>query len=78
MPTVIRNPEAKIITKNGESIISISIEPIVIEITLNLNSEGVVNIASTNSKPKPEEEKTVWAVPEFGKQKVKFGKGVGE
>jgi hypothetical protein len=82
MPTVIRSPETKIVTKNGETTLSISVEPIVIEITLNLNTDGVVNIASTNAKPKetpPEEDKPAWVVPQFSSMpKVKFGKSVGE
>ena len=78
MPQVIKTPDTKIVTKNGECQLSISVEPIVIEITLNINGDGTVSMASTKEKPKPAEDPTNWIVPDFGARKVKFGKSVGD
>jgi len=72
----IKIPETKIITKNGETILSIIIEPIVIEV--NVNSNGSATVESLNAKPaqkeEPLEEKINWAVPTFETKKIKFGK----
>lgn len=72
----IKIPETKIITKNGETILSIIIEPIVIEV--NVNSNGSATVESLSAKPAPKEEpleeKINWAVPTFETKKIKFGK----
>ncbi len=79
MPQVIKTAETKIISKNGECEISIKIEPIVIEINLNVNADGTFSVNSAKAKEEIkaqiEEEKVNWAVPDFGSlEKVKFGK----
>lgn len=72
----IKTPETKIITKNGETILSIIIEPIVIEVNVNSNGSATVESLNTKSVPKEEplEEKINWAVPTFETKKIKFGK----
>lgn len=75
MPQVIKTAEAKIVTQqsNSECEIKISVEPIQIEITVNVNSEGVVNMAS-NKITEVKEESTAWAIPAFNLKKLPFGK----
>lgn len=74
----IKIPETKIITKNGETILSIIIEPIIIEVNVNVNSSGSATVESLSAKPAPKEEtleeKINWAVPTFETKKIKFGK----
>lgn len=76
MAQIIKSSEAKIVTKNGECEVTISIEPIKIEITINVNSDGTVSAASTTTKEidKKEIEKTDWSIPSFGSKKIQFGK----
>lgn len=80
MPQVIKAANAKIITKNGECELSISVEPIVIEVKLQINSDGNVSVGDTqvsalSAEPKPEPEaKPKWVIPSFGSQKIQFGK----
>ena len=73
----IKIPETKIITKNGETTLSIIIEPIVIEVNINgVNTNNNVEVLSVD-KPKVsiEEvpEKTNWAIQNFENKKIKFG-----
>ncbi len=81
MPQIIKTPQTKIVTKNGEIELSITVEPIVIELTLNISSDGNISVGETKASAQsikvtePEEEKTNWAVPSFGSSpKIKFGK----
>ena len=74
----IKIPETKIITKNGETTLSIIIEPIVIEVNVNIDSLGSLKVDSLSTKPVQKEEnledKINWAVPTFETKKIKFGK----
>lgn len=75
----IKIPETKIITKNGETTLSIIIEPIVIEVNINgvTNNNNNVEILSTQPKVQVEEiqpEKINWAIQNFENTKIKFGK----
>lgn len=75
MPQLIKPTITKIINKDGKETLSISVEPIVIELNLTITSEG--GIAVNNAKAAtvvPEEEKVDWAIPSFGGKKIKFGK----
>ena len=80
MAQVIKSPQTKIVTKNGEIELSIIIEPIVIEVILNVNSDGIVSLGSTKTEPNIQAQKVeepeipTWIVPTFGSQKLKFGK----
>ena len=65
----------KIVEKNGTDTLVISVDPIVIELNITVNSEGGISVSSTKAKTVVEdEEKTNWAIPTFGSQKIKFGK----
>jgi len=80
MAQYIKTAETKIITKNGETTLSIILEPIVIEVNVNINHDGTLNVQSLNTKDKEEkpeeklEDKISWAIPTFNNQKIKFGK----
>lgn len=84
MPQVIRSTQTKIITKNGETELSISIEPIVIEVTINVNHDGTARVGEVvKTQSVPEDEPKVLVAQEFGKNafgagKIKFGKNIGE
>lgn len=71
----IKHPEptkVTTITKDGECNVTISIE-----LTLNINSDGLSVSASVkpkDTKEIPEEEDTKWAIPDFESQKIEFGK----
>lgn len=76
MPQFLKTPITKIIKVDGEEKLSISVEPIVIELNIVVSSDGTVNIASTKAENTTEipEEKVNWAIPTFGGKKIKFGK----
>lgn len=77
MPQIVKTPQTKIVTKNGETELSIIVEPIVIELTINVSSDGVLSVGDSKAKiqnVEEEEEKVNWAIPTFGSQKIKFGK----
>lgn len=80
MPQVIKTAETKIVTKNGECQLSINVEPIVIELTVNVNHEGQIVAQGAVAKPKETEEAKVMVAPDFGgnmfdTKKIQFGKG---
>jgi len=76
MPSLIRPNITKVVTKEGEIMVNIAIE-----LTLNLNADGlqvgvggVVAQDATESKKKIDEDDDVdWAIPDF-KGSLKFGK----
>lgn len=77
MPQVIRSTQTKIVTKNGECELSINIEPIVVEVTVNV----VGSTVDVKAQAAPaEEEERVLVSQEFGKNnpfgvgKINFGK----
>ncbi len=81
MPQVVKSAETKIITRNGENLLSITVEPIVIEITLNINHDGNISVGATKAKETVEEnDPRNFVAPNFGGSfgKVKFGKNIGE
>jgi hypothetical protein len=80
MAQIIRTPDTKIITKNGENILSITMEPIVIEITINVNHDGNISVGNAKTKNVEEEnEPKNFVAPAFGGfGKVKFGKNIGD
>jgi hypothetical protein len=71
MPNLIKQGEARVITKNGEVFVNISLE-------LNIKLEGV----STQGLPPvagsvsalAKEEKVNWEIPDFSPGKIDFGK----
>lgn len=77
MPQLIKPTITKIINKDGKETLSISVEPIVIELNLTItNSPNNLSFEITNAKATTiqEEEKVDWAIPSFGGKKIKFGK----
>jgi len=75
MGDLIRPTKVHVISKEGEVQLNITID-----LNINLNTGNVdfkVNkpVESKVEKEKEEDEKTIWAIPNFGsKDKVKFGK----
>lgn len=69
----IKSQVTKVITKNGECEITISLD-----ININLNNNQV-NLVDNNAKKieqlhsDKEEENATWAIPEFKNSKIKFG-----
>lgn len=76
MPQLLKMPVTKIMKVDGEEKLSISVEPIVIELNIVVSSDGTVSIASAKAESVTEmpEEKVNWAIPTFGGKKIKFGK----
>ena len=73
MPELIRPTKVNVVTKEGECQLNITID-----LNINLNT-GVVDINSTKAdkieKEQEEEDKTIWAIPNFKSgDKVRFGK----
>jgi hypothetical protein len=70
MPELITPTKVTVITKDGECQIHITLD-----INVNLNGISGVSSPQIKDKIKEEEEKTIWAIPEFkAQEKVKFGK----
>ena len=77
MPQIVKTPQTKIVTKNGETELSIIVEPIVIELTINVSADGVLSVGDSKAKiqnVEDEAEKVNGAIRSFGSQKIKFGK----
>lgn len=78
MPNLIRPNETKFITKEGECLIQIAFDPIIVELNVNLNSDGL-SINTKQSHEEEEEDKPAWIAPNFSsKKKIKFGKTIIE
>lgn len=75
MAQLIKPNSVKVITQDGEVKVTIALE-----LTINLNSNGLqVNASSTelhkSDKPKNSEDKVLWEIPDFGPvPKLGFGK----
>ena len=92
MPALIRPGSVKVVTKDGEVQVSITLE-----LNINLNSEGILgalnianiasvenatNVVNTSVSSTTEEKKkqsikediAAWEIPDFGTQKINFGK----
>lgn len=64
----VKKKNIEVITQNGECKLNISLE-----ITINLNSDDLQ--LKSKGKEEIQEEKDIWAIPEFNKsEKIKFGK----
>lgn len=80
MAQMIKSVETKIVTKNGETQLSITIEPIVIEINVNLKNDTIVSSLATSNTvlektvEPVKEDPTQWIAPNFGAKRIKFGK----
>jgi hypothetical protein len=75
MPSLIKQGEAKIVTKNGEVFVNIALE-----LTIKLegtNLQGPVSAsggALSSPIAKQDEEKVNWEIPDFSPSKINFGK----
>ena len=75
MAQLIKPQNVKIITKDGELLISLQLD-----ININLNQSGNFVLSEPNSSPtveekKKEEDAMQWAIPDFKPlEKIKFGK----
>lgn len=73
MVQLIKPNEVKVVTKDGECKISLTID-----LNINLNTAGVsvgAQVSKLDSPQQQEKEKTHWEIPDFGAMpKVNFGK----
>jgi len=74
MPQRIQPTHTKVITKDGECVINLTLD-----ININLNSAGlsINGIVSAHNKEEVNNEQVSWAIPEFKNEagtKLKFGK----
>lgn len=73
MPQLIKPQEVKVITKDGECQVSI-----VLELNINLNTDGVVAVSAQAIKQDKQEKPksgTNWEIPDFETlPKINFGK----
>jgi hypothetical protein len=76
MAQLIRPSDVKIITKDGELKVSITLD-------LNINMNGSIEALSVDGKSTAKketsignaEDKVAWAIPDFVSEKINFGKG---
>ena len=61
--------DVKLITKDGELQISITLE-----LNINLNADGLKVSATANTGIESKEEDPMWEIPDFSSKKIKFGK----
>ena len=72
MVQLIKKPEVRILTKQGECNVSITLD-----LNINLNSDGLsVNVSNSEvtAKQKQEDDEVKWAIPDFSNEQIKFGK----
>ena len=74
MPNLIKQGEAKVVTKNGEVFVNITLE-------LNIKLDGSNLQVSASGRPTdgasagmPNTEKVNWEIPDFTSNKIDFGK----
>jgi hypothetical protein len=72
MPNLIKQGEAKVVTKNGEVFVNISLE---LNIKLDGTNLQVVTGSGPSSPGSPtNNEKVSWQIPDFSSDKIDFGK----
>lgn len=71
MPSLVKQGEAKVITKNGEVFVNIALE-----LTIKLEGTGLQAVTSAvgGAVPIAKEDKVNWQVPDFVPGKIEFGK----
>lgn len=78
MPQLIKTGDVKVVSKDGEVKLSITLD---LNINLGeLQGLGLAGTSSNNTKKEEKlldnlEEKVHWAVPDFTSEKINFGKG---
>ena len=72
MPNLIKQGEAKVLTKNGEVFVNIALE---LTIKLDGSNIQIANGLAGNSITEKKEDKIDWAIPDFqSSDKLQFGK----
>lgn len=75
MPNLIKQGEAKVITKNGEIFVNIALE-----LNIKLDGTNLIinsnNSSANNSISNKQEEKINWEIPDFSSNKIDFGKEI--
>lgn len=74
MPNLIKQGEAKVVTKNGEVFVNIALE-----LTIKLDGTNLLVSAAggpAGSSPSlvQDDNKVGWAIPDFSSEKIDFGK----
>ena len=73
MPNLIKQREAKVVTKNGEVFVNIALE-----LTIKLDGTNLQVSAATgpigSSPSLVQDDKVGWAIPDFSSEKIDFGK----
>lgn len=74
MPNLIKQGEARVITKNGEVFVNIALElTIKLDGTNLLQSAGIGDSPAVALTPK-QDDKVNWVIPDFSSEKIDFGK----
>jgi hypothetical protein len=73
MPNLIKQGEARVVTKNGEVFVNIALE---LTIKLDGTNIGLAATATEQGAKKTAEnqEKVNWEIPDFTSEKIQFGK----
>lgn len=75
MPNLIKQGEARVITKNGEVFVNIALELTIKLDGSNLQVGAIANQNGNSQQLLKEEEKINWEIPDFGSDnKLDFGK----
>jgi len=74
MPNLIKQGEAKVVTKNGEVFVNIALELNIKLDGTNLQMVSGNSSAAGGSPAAAAEEKVSWQIPDFSSDKIKFGK----
>lgn len=74
MPNLIKQGEARVVTKNGEVFVNIALELTIKLDGSNLQVGTVANQTSPSGITQQQEEKVNWEIPDFTSGKINFGK----
>lgn len=66
---MIKQGEARVLTKNGEVFVNISLE-----LNIKLDGTNVQGFSAGPASSLPKEEKVNWEIPDFAPGKIDFGK----
>lgn len=72
MPNLIKPGEARVVTKNGEVFVNISLD-----LTVKLDGSNIsvsANGIQEKAKLAEKEDKINWEIPDFSSEKIQFGK----
>lgn len=73
MPNLIKQGEARVVTKNGEVFVNIALE-----LNIKLDGTNLQVVSGGAAAPAygktPEAEKVNWEIPDFSSNKIDFGK----